>query len=76
MNDVTPDPSRCPLCGQSNRCTQADPALEGQACWCFSERIDRNALERIPPELVDRACLCPRCAAGLAPQGQDADENR
>lgn len=76
MNDVTPDPSRCPLCGQSNRCTQADPALEGQACWCFSERIDLNALERIPPELVDRACLCPRCAAGLASQGQDADENR
>ncbi|WP_315809007.1 cysteine-rich CWC family protein [Pseudomonas sp. C9-3] len=65
MNDVTPDPSRCPLCGQSNRCTQADSALEGQPCWCFSTRIDRNALERIPPELVDRACLCPRCAAGL-----------
>lgn len=71
MNDVTPDPSRCPLCGQSNRCTQADPALEGQACWCFSERIERNALERIPPELVDRACLCPRCAAGL----KDSDGN-
>jgi rubredoxin len=65
MNDAIPDPSRCPLCGQSNRCTQADPALEGQPCWCFSTRIDRNALERIPPELVDRACLCPRCAAGL-----------
>ena len=62
MNDDTPDPTRCPLCGQSNRCSQADPALEGQACWCFSTRIDRNALERIPPELVDRACLCPRCA--------------
>lgn len=71
MNDVTPDPSRCPLCGQSNRCTQADPALEGQACWCFSERIDRNALERIPPEQIDRACLCPRCAAGL----KDVDGN-
>ncbi|MDH1007554.1 cysteine-rich CWC family protein [Pseudomonas nicosulfuronedens] len=74
MNDVAPDPNRCPLCGQSNRCTQADPALEGQSCWCFSTRIDRNALERIPPELVDRACLCPRCAAGLSPQGMD-DEN-
>ena len=75
MNDVTPDPSRCPLCGQSNRCTQADPALEGQACWCFSERIDHSALERIPPELVDRACLCPRCAAGFSPQRQDRDGN-
>lgn len=75
MNDVILDPSRCPLCGQSNRCTQADPALEGPACWCFSERIDRSALERIPPELVDRACLCPRCAAGFSPQRQDRDGN-
>lgn len=65
MNDADPDPTRCPLCGQSNRCTQADPALQGQPCWCFSTAIDRTALERIPPALVDRACLCPRCAAGL-----------
>lgn len=65
MNDALPDPSLCPLCGQSNRCTQSDPALEGQPCWCFSTHIERNALERIPPELIDRACLCPRCAAGL-----------
>ncbi|MFK8397302.1 cysteine-rich CWC family protein [Pseudomonas sp. BGr12] len=69
MNDVTPDPSRCPLCGQSNRCTQADPALQGQDCWCFSTPIDREALKRIPPGLVDRACLCPRCAAGLKNAG-------
>lgn len=75
MNDDTLDPTRCPLCGQSNRCSQADPALEGQACWCFSTRIDRSALERIPPEQVDRACLCPRCAAGHSPQATDADEN-
>ena len=74
MNDLRPDPSRCPLCGQSNRCTQADPALEGQSCWCFSTPIDREALERIPTDLVDRACLCPRCAVGLSPQGMD-DEN-
>lgn len=65
MNDATPDPSRCPLCGQSNRCTLANPALTGQDCWCFSTPVDREALERIPPELIDRACLCPRCAAGL-----------
>lgn len=65
MKDVTPAPNRCPLCGQSNRCSQADPALEGLPCWCFSTRIDRNALDRVPPDLVDRACLCPRCASGL-----------
>lgn len=71
MSDNTFDPTRCPLCGQSNRCSQADPALEGQACWCFSARIDRSVLERLPPELLDRACLCPRCAAGV----KDADGN-
>lgn len=73
MNNVIPDPSRCPLCGQSNRCTQADPALAGQSCWCFSTPVDREALESIPPELVDRACLCPRCAAGLSAPSPDAE---
>ncbi|UVE18739.1 cysteine-rich CWC family protein [Pseudomonas sp. LS44] len=60
MNTV--DPNRCPLCGQANSCTQADPARKGEDCWCFSTAIDPQALERIAPELRRRACLCPRCA--------------
>ncbi|MFG5860323.1 cysteine-rich CWC family protein [Metapseudomonas sp. CR1201] len=59
------DPTRCPLCGQSNQCTQADPARAGEACWCFTAKIDPAALERIPPPDIDRACLCPRCAQAL-----------
>ncbi|KAF1072800.1 MAG: hypothetical protein GAK45_00074 [Pseudomonas citronellolis] len=68
----TPDPTRCPLCGQANRCTQADPALEASACWCFETRIDPAALQRIPPEQIDRSCLCPRCAAGWPDATTDA----
>ncbi|MFZ6045443.1 cysteine-rich CWC family protein [Pseudomonas sp. CR3202] len=56
------DPTRCPLCGQSNQCTLADLSRAGQDCWCFTAQIDPAALERIPPQDLDRACLCPRCA--------------
>lgn len=66
------DPSRCPLCGQSNRCSQASaPNTDAQDCWCFSAPIDPAALQRIPAELRRRACLCPRCAQ-LPPAEDDA----
>ncbi|MBO3277297.1 cysteine-rich CWC family protein [Pseudomonas schmalbachii] len=67
MSD-TLDPTRCPLCGQSNRCTQADPERQGESCWCFEARVDPAALERISPEQRNRTCLCPRCAANLPPE--------
>lgn len=60
------DPSRCPLCGQPNRCTQGSPATRDQPCWCFQATLSAEALERVPAEARDRACLCPRCAAGRA----------
>ncbi|MBM7060371.1 cysteine-rich CWC family protein [Pseudomonas sp. UL073] len=68
---TTVDPSRCPLCGQSNTCTQSDPARAGEDCWCFTAKIDPAALQRIPPELRRRACLCPRCAQLLPPEQAD-----
>jgi hypothetical protein len=64
MSD-TLDPSRCPLCGQRNHCRQASPDTSDAACWCFAARIDPQALRRVPPEQLDRACLCPRCAQNL-----------
>ncbi|WP_371365688.1 cysteine-rich CWC family protein [Pseudomonas sp. QL9] len=68
MTDI--DPTRCPLCGQRNRCAQADPAADGASCWCFETAIDPVALQRIAPESVDRACLCPRCAQNLPPEDE------
>jgi hypothetical protein len=32
-------------------------------CWCFSALIPQAALDRIPAEAKNLACICPRCAA-------------
>ncbi len=54
------DPTRCPLCGESNRCARAaDP--EAKKCWCMNETFPRNLLERVPEHAVRRACICERC---------------
>jgi len=53
------DPSLCPVCGKPNTCGLTEGKSE---CWCFDVTIDAAALARVPPELKDRACLCPRCA--------------
>ncbi len=66
---MTP-PQRCPLCGETNRC---DPALRDRPCWCFTAAIDPAALERLPHEQRNRACLCPACA-GTVPPAADTDE--
>ncbi|MFK3970217.1 cysteine-rich CWC family protein [Pseudomonas sp. NPDC087358] len=62
MSTALISPDICPACGQNNRCTLADPRTVDQPCWCFSETIDPAVLAALPPELRDRACLCPRCA--------------
>ncbi|WP_263146276.1 cysteine-rich CWC family protein [Pseudomonas sp. RIT-PI-AD] len=56
----------CPLCGQINHCTQSAEETREQPCWCFSAPVSRHALHRLPDAARNRACLCPRCAAGLA----------
>lgn len=71
MSD-TLDPTRCPLCGQRNSCALAEPGADGAACWCFGTTVDPGALQRIPPESIDRACLCPRCAQNLPPPAESA----
>ena len=55
----------CPLCGGANQCA---PAREGRLdveCWCTKATISPQALARVPPHRVDKACLCPRCAAAV-----------
>ena len=54
------DPSRCPLCGESNQCASvADP--EATDCWCVGEKFPDELLERVPEVAVRRACICQRC---------------
>jgi len=55
------DPTRCPLCGEDNRCGAAAGA---GTCWCFSARVPEEVLERVPPALRGVACVCARCASG------------
>lgn len=55
------DPTRCPLCGEDNVCGVERGA---GTCWCFSLRLPDDVVERVPPELRDRACVCESCASG------------
>jgi hypothetical protein len=57
------DPSVCPACGEQNVCGLSQGKTE---CWCFSVKIEQAALERIPSEQKNLACLCAKCAQATA----------
>lgn len=57
----------CPLCGGANECVPASTGRLDVECWCSKTAISAAALARVPAELINKACLCPRCAAGLTP---------
>lgn len=66
-----PDPSRCPLCGESNRCAMEIEGETGQkqaACWCMAVDFSADLLARVPAEKRRLACICARCAAQAALQ--------
>ena len=56
------DPRVCPSCGEPNACGLSQGKSE---CWCFSVEIEKEALERLPTEAKNLACICARCAAAL-----------
>jgi hypothetical protein len=68
-----PDPTRCPLCGESNACARAAaPAGCEPECWCSALRFDAALLACVPAASAGRACICQRCqraAAGAAEPG-------
>ncbi|MDH0748523.1 cysteine-rich CWC family protein [Pseudomonas sp. GD03842] len=59
-SEITPD--TCPVCGQRNHCTLADPRTADRACWCFTETLDPAVLANLPDDVRGQSCLCPRCA--------------
>lgn len=66
MPDLPALPNQqCPLCGGANQCAPARAGRLDVECWCTKATISPQALARVPAEWVNRACLCPRCAAGL-----------
>lgn len=64
-----PDPSRCPLCGKANACVPAACGDFEQPCWCAQVTVSAEALARVPPEALNRACLCRDCALGTTAPG-------
>ncbi len=65
-----PLPNRiCPLCGGANACAPAEAGRFDVECWCRTAEIAPETLARVPPEAAGKACLCPRCAAGLMDAG-------
>ncbi|AMO23382.1 cysteine-rich CWC family protein [Ramlibacter tataouinensis] len=59
------DPSRCPLCGQLNRCAMEVERLTGEKqppCWCTQVDFSTGLLARVPAEAQRLACICPACA--------------
>lgn len=68
------DTARCPICGTLNRCAVEIEKETGTAqppCWCMQADFSLAPLATLPPEQRGIACLCARCAAGLAPLAQD-----
>ena len=57
--------STCPLCGGANQCAPAASGTLDVECWCTTASISSEALAKVPADLIDKACLCPRCALGL-----------
>ena len=63
---TAPDPTRCPLCGLSNRCAMesAKPSGEPQPPgWCTQVDFSADRRARVPADAQGQACICPACAA-------------
>jgi hypothetical protein len=64
------DPTRCPLCGQSNQCAgqvERSTGIKQPSCWCNTVTFDADLLARVPQAARRQACICIACAqAGTA----------
>ena len=62
------DASRCPLCGEANRCAMEVERETGQKqppCWCMAAAytFSPELLATVPQDQRGLACICARCAA-------------
>ncbi|MET3442297.1 hypothetical protein ABIC94_003081 [Variovorax paradoxus] len=70
----TIDATRCPLCGEQNRCAMEVARETGEPqppCWCMATDFRNAPLAALPPESRGKACICARCAAGTPASPQD-----
>ncbi len=60
------DPTRCPLCGEANRCAieiERESGVAQAPCWCLAASFSDALRERVPAEARGLACICAGCAA-------------
>ncbi|MFV1941826.1 DNA or RNA helicase of superfamily II [Pseudomonas luteola] len=72
MNTAYPS-HLCPRCGQSNGCAQLGCSQPVTDCWCFHTRIAPEALETLPGDARNVACLCARCASATLEHETDTN---
>lgn len=69
------DTTRCPLCGEANRCAveiERETGVAQGPCWCLVATFTDALRERVPPEARGLACICARCAAAAAPLTEES----
>ena len=57
------DTSRCPLCGNSNRCVMTKAGANQDQCWCVNAQFSPALLDQVPGWARDKVCICAQCAA-------------
>ena len=71
MPAATVDATRCPLCGQPNRCAMEVQRETGEAqppCWCTQVDFTRELLASVPGPQQNLACICSACATKAQPR--------
>lgn len=66
MTAAPVDPTRCPLCGEPNRCANEIERATGvvqPACWCTNADFSVELLAQVPAEAQRLACVCEACAS-------------
>jgi hypothetical protein len=62
----------CPLCGQPNLCQQVEQAKMTKqgcgtnACWCLTEKLDKETRQKLSIETDGKRCLCQSCMRQIA----------
>ena len=60
-----PDATRCPMCGNVNRCAMEVERESGEQqppCWCMKVDFSAALIASVPEPLRGVACLCEACA--------------
>jgi hypothetical protein len=67
--DKVIDPSKCPICGDTNQCAQEIAKATGtppERCWCITATFSSEVLDRVPKEAKNKACICSKCVSATA----------